>query len=93
MPATGAPNLLSLRDDLAVSVPIEVHPVFFNRGVAGSQACRRQFEDPTPDVREPSSRQMSWLSRGLYDALVDFISRAEDETNALRPRKARRLKA
>jgi phosphatidylserine/phosphatidylglycerophosphate/cardiolipin synthase-like enzyme len=91
VPATGAPKALTLRDDLAISVDIEteplygaVHSVFFNRGVAGSQAYAREFANPTPDTTDPSSPQMAWLSRGLYEALIEFIERAKDSRYGLR---------
>ncbi len=91
VPATGAPKALTLRDDLSVSVDIEteplygaVHSIFFNRGVAGSQAYARQFPDPTPSTTDPQSPQMAWLSRGLYEALIEFIGRAKDSSYSLR---------
>ncbi|HEV8539047.1 MAG TPA: phospholipase D-like domain-containing protein [Bacteroidota bacterium] len=91
VPAAGAPKALTLRDDAAVSVDIETEPlygrkhsIFFNRGVAGSQAYARQFQDPTPDTNDPESPQMAWLSRGLYEALIDFIAQAKDNSYGLR---------
>jgi phosphatidylserine/phosphatidylglycerophosphate/cardiolipin synthase-like enzyme len=91
VPATGVPKALTLRDDLAVSVDIEteplygdVHSIFFNRGVAGSQAYARQFPDSTPKATDPLSPQMAWLSRGLYEALIEFIGRAKDASYSLR---------
>jgi hypothetical protein len=91
VPAMGEPKVMQLRDDLAVSVNIEteplygaVHSIFFNRGVAGSQAYARQFPDPTPKTNAPNSPQMAWLSRGLYDALIEFIGRAKDSSYGLR---------
>ncbi len=91
VPATGAPKVLTLRDDLAVSVDIEteplygaVHSIFFNRGVAGSQAYAREFPDPSPKTNDPQSPQMTWLSRGLYEALIEFIGRAKDSSYGLR---------
>src|SRR5262249_50477195 len=62
-----------------------VHAIFFNRGVAGSQAYAREFpDDPTPDITDPLSPQMAWLSRGLYEALVKFIGRARSKRYGLR---------
>lgn len=90
-PAMGTPKNLKLRDDLAVSVDIEaeplygsVHSVFFNRGVAGSQAYAREFPNPRPDTNDPLSPQMKWLSRGLYEALTEFVGRAKDRNYGLR---------
>jgi phosphatidylserine/phosphatidylglycerophosphate/cardiolipin synthase-like enzyme len=91
IPAMGTPKNLILRDDLAGSVDIEteplygsVHSVFFNRGVAGSQAYARKFPNPRPDTNDPLSPQMKWLSRGLYEALTEFVGRAKDQSYGLR---------
>ena len=60
-------------DDAAVR-----HDVFFNRGVIGSQAYAREFGNRTPDAENPRSKEMKWLSRGLFEALVRFIGLAGD---------------
>jgi phosphatidylserine/phosphatidylglycerophosphate/cardiolipin synthase-like enzyme len=60
------------------------HDIFFNRGVIGSQAYARRFENDDPDPAEPGSPPMKWLSRGLYEALLAFIAEAEDPHYALR---------
>ena len=52
------------------------HDVYFNRGVAGSQAYARKFGKTKPDETKPDSDQMKWLSRGLFEALTGFIGRA-----------------
>jgi len=54
------------------------HDVFFNRGVIGSQAYAREFGNRTPDAENPRSREMKWLSRGLFEALVRFLGLAGD---------------
>lgn len=54
------------------------HDVFFNRGVIGSQAYAREFGNRVPDAENPRSREMQWLSRGLFEALVRFIGLAGD---------------
>jgi phosphatidylserine/phosphatidylglycerophosphate/cardiolipin synthase-like enzyme len=59
------------------------HDVFFNRGVAGSQAYAREFGNTKPNRDDPDSEQMRWLSRGLYEALIRFIGCAKDETWAI----------
>ena len=51
------------------------HDVFFNRGVASSQAYEREFgttpiAELDPQVRE---RALAWLSRDLGTALLRFI--------------------
>ena len=55
-----------------------VHSVFFNRGVIGSQAYAREFGNREPDADNPRSKEMTWLSRGLFEALVQFIGQARD---------------
>jgi phosphatidylserine/phosphatidylglycerophosphate/cardiolipin synthase-like enzyme len=56
----------------------QAHDVFFNRGVASSQAYTRKFQNMKPDkLAEPKRTQaFEWLSRKLDDALLRFISSA-----------------
>ncbi len=54
------------------------HNIFFNRGVIGSQAYAREFGNQEPDPDNPRSREMQWLSRGLFEALLQFIGLAKD---------------
>jgi hypothetical protein len=51
------------------------HGVWFNRGVAASQAYVRQFQNRRPDL-VPDRRAFIWLSRGLEEAFLDFLGRA-----------------
>lgn len=57
----------------------EEHDVFFNRGVASSQAYQRKFgnrkPDQLPDAEE--EKALKWLSRDLGDAMVRFIAAAK----------------
>lgn len=56
------------------------HDVFFNRGVASSQAYRREFDNLPPDkIEDPVKRHeaLEWLSRKLDDALIRFIDSAQ----------------
>ncbi len=73
---------------LAVRTEVEddgEHGVWFNRGVAGSQAFSRQFAGwvptSTPDEAHPA---MVWLSRGLGEALLGFVGEAVDHEWSLR---------
>ncbi len=52
------------------------HDVFFNRGVIGSQAYAREFGNRETDAENPRSKEMKWLSRGLFEA--PFIGLAGD---------------
>ncbi len=57
------------------------HDVFFNRGVASSQAYARKFGNVRPDGLEPAAKQQKawdWLSRSLDEAIYKFIEQAED---------------
>jgi phosphatidylserine/phosphatidylglycerophosphate/cardiolipin synthase-like enzyme len=90
VPASGAPKNITLHHDDAVVLDVTTesehgtgagqirHDVFFNRGVIGSQAYARQFGNRTPDATRPGSPEMRWLSRGLFEALVEFIGLAGD---------------
>jgi phosphatidylserine/phosphatidylglycerophosphate/cardiolipin synthase-like enzyme len=98
VPAFGKPKLLSLAEDLSTCVEVRCeseigrdeaaadsvvrHGVWFNRGVAGSQAYARKFGRQKPDQTQPLSEQMAWLSRGLFEALVAFIETASGEDAA-----------
>jgi hypothetical protein len=88
VPAYGKPMLLTLDNGSAATVQIKTeaeagratgqipaHDVYFNRGVAGSQAYALKFKTK-PDQTKPDSEQMVWLSRGLFEALIAFIGRA-----------------
>ena len=67
MPATANPTDTTVR-----------HDVFFNRGVIGSQAFAREFPGAVLQPDDPQTKEMKWLSRGLFEALVKFIGLAGD---------------
>ena len=84
-PLKGSPKNL---DRSARPIPIEVrteplfseleHDVFFNRGVASSQAYARRFGNKRPDALKGDKRAeaLEWLSRSLDEALLKFIGNA-----------------
>src|SRR5205823_1864792 len=89
VPAYGKPKLLELDDASATTVEITTeaeesggdagktrHDIYFNRGVAGSQAYALKYGRTKPDETNPESDQMKWLSRGLFEALTKFITLA-----------------
>jgi len=84
----GTPGNLAEGEDVRVRVTMadeegRSHAVYFNRGVAGSQAYVRKFGDRKPkDV--PGRLAWRWLSRGLFKALLDFIGQARGSTYGLR---------
>lgn len=60
----------------------KTHSVWFNRGIAGSQAYARKFGTSTP--ASVGSKAEKWLSRGLEEALLAFIASARDKSFSLR---------
>src|SRR5262245_4649531 len=87
VPLYGTVNNQKLDDTAAVTLDVTTekeaadgvrHSVYFNRGVIGSQAYAREFDNREPDPNKPRSKEMKWLSRGLFEALIQFIGRAED---------------
>lgn len=55
----------------------ETHDIYFNRGVASSQAYAKEFNNQKPDdIADPVKRAkaFAWLARGLDTALLKFIS-------------------
>jgi phosphatidylserine/phosphatidylglycerophosphate/cardiolipin synthase-like enzyme len=53
------------------------HDIFFNRGIASSQAYRRKFHNLKPDeINSEGLRKqaLEWLSRSLDDAILKFIN-------------------
>lgn len=61
-----------------------LHGVWFNRGVAGSQAWDSKFGPPSVELDDPQSAAWAWLSRGLGEAFQRVCATATDATWALR---------
>ena len=61
------------------------HDIFFNRGVASSQAYAREFDNKTPDKLPPAKarRRQEWLSRSLDEAMLKFIANAKKNDTLL----------
>jgi phosphatidylserine/phosphatidylglycerophosphate/cardiolipin synthase-like enzyme len=53
----------------------ELHSVFFNRGSVATQEYARRFQNLRPSEAGPGAYE--WLSRGLLEALIQFITQAE----------------
>lgn len=86
---TGKPGELKEHKQLQVECSIRTEPeygpthsVWFNRGIAGSQAYAREFGSATP--QSVGSKAQRWLSRGLEEALLAFIAMAKDKSYGLR---------
>ncbi len=85
-PLRGEPrNLDHSADPINIKVRAEPlfsrleHDVFFNRGVASSQAYSRKFDNKRPDDQPtPAKAQeaLDWLSRDLDEAMIRFIRQA-----------------
>ncbi len=58
--------------------------VFFNRGAAASQEYARRFGNVRPDEANPTDGRWAWLSRGVGEAIENFIDRARGPGFALR---------
>jgi phosphatidylserine/phosphatidylglycerophosphate/cardiolipin synthase-like enzyme len=89
VPVYGTPEALERDRIPPVDVRVQTedestgtHAVYFNRGVAGSQAYLRRFGNHSPDEIGPAA--FAWLSRGLVEALLDFLEQAEDSSWGLR---------
>jgi phosphatidylserine/phosphatidylglycerophosphate/cardiolipin synthase-like enzyme len=85
---TGKPKDLDQTESVEVDISTEdeaqgVHTVYFNRGVAGSQAYARKFGNRHPD-QVSRGRAWTWLSRGLVEGLLRFIGQANGERFGLR---------
>jgi phosphatidylserine/phosphatidylglycerophosphate/cardiolipin synthase-like enzyme len=76
----GDPTALDQR--MSVDIPIKTeqevsatHSAFFNRGSVATQEYARRFENKMPRDAGPGAYE--WLSRGLLEALVTFLSNAK----------------
>ena len=83
----GSPKSLRNGDVVELDVATEsedddLHAVFFNRGVAGSQRYAKRFKNKKPD--DVGREAFEWLSRGLEEGLWAFIRQADGPTKGLR---------
>jgi phosphatidylserine/phosphatidylglycerophosphate/cardiolipin synthase-like enzyme len=87
----GAPGALRDGPSLVLDVMTEAewsddphnpHSVFFNRAAIASQEYARRFQNKSPDdVGQPA---FDWLSRGLAEAIVNFVGQAKGQGFGLR---------
>jgi phosphatidylserine/phosphatidylglycerophosphate/cardiolipin synthase-like enzyme len=83
-PIKGSPKNLERGKPVGIRVrtePLfstEEHDVFFNRGVASSQAYRRRFGNSKPDklAGDRKLEALQWLTRDLDEAVIRFIENA-----------------
>lgn len=76
----GTPGNLTTGDTVELAVTTEAidegeHAIFFNRGAATSQAYALKF--PDQQGKKPEGEALTWLSRGLLEALLAFIAQAD----------------
>lgn len=79
----GEPGDLTESEDVSVIAKMDKeanakNSVYFNRGVAGSQAYVKKFQNKKPE--KVGQKAFDWLSRGLLEALVSFIRQAKNES-------------
>jgi len=84
----GNPASLTLHAATVIEITTEspdggTHDVYFNRGIAASQAYVRRFGDRAPD-KVANNQAFIWLSRGLYEAMVAFVQDTVPGKHALR---------
>jgi len=91
VPVYGTPKNLKHGDEVEVEIDTEKledpkHEIYFNRGVAASQAYVLKFGS-NPPHKQPKEKQREvyeWLSRGLFEAIIRFIKQAQNNTYKLR---------
>jgi len=86
-PVYGTPKNMKNGAEIIVEISTEdpnsgTHGVFFNRGTVG-QAYARKFDNKSPD-KIPNNEAYKWLSRGLEEAMLAFISEAKNKDYSLR---------
>ena len=84
----GKPGALEESEEVSVRIDMEdedegTHSVYFNRGVAGSQAYARKFGNKRP-TEVPNGHAWVWLSRGLAEAIINFVGQAKGKGFGLR---------
>jgi phosphatidylserine/phosphatidylglycerophosphate/cardiolipin synthase-like enzyme len=90
-PVRGVPKNLERADPISIRVRTEpvfsdrTHDVFFNRGVASSQAYTRRFGNRRPDQmsEEDQAEAIEWLTRDLDEGLLTFIRQASPDDSLL----------
>jgi phosphatidylserine/phosphatidylglycerophosphate/cardiolipin synthase-like enzyme len=84
-PVRGKPKKQVLGKPIEINVETEplfsggAHDIFFNRGVASSQAYTRKFGNVRPDAMqaEEKAKALKWLGRELDEAILKFIAGAK----------------
>lgn len=85
IPVKGKPDDLQPQKPIVIKIKTEPafskqsHDIFFNRGVASSQAYGREFNNTSPDklVGKKQQDAFDWLGRDLKEAIFRFIGQAK----------------
>ena len=87
----GVPTALTTVAEVLVTIITETtdtgqeYDVYFNRGVAGSQAFVNKFgSGPFSTIVATHPEVWAWLSRGLQEAMFSFIQQASDASFGIR---------
>lgn len=92
VPVFGKPKDLTYGNALELPVKVEplnhdMHEIFFNRGAAASQAYAERFDNLAPNdtslTEKEKQERLTWLSRGLFEAVCAYIRQAEGPGYAL----------
>ena len=93
LPMFGKPGALTTKpeDEIKLTIatekewsPGETHGVWFNRGAIASQKFAEEFgNQPPQNINDPNDPTVKWLSRGLLEACLAFITET-DPGDALR---------
>lgn len=90
VPVFGKPKNLEYGKGVSIDVETEKessgkHAVYFNRAVIGSQAYARKFgASPSALEGQKKDEAYEWLSRGLFEAIQDFLAQAKDKSFGIR---------
>jgi phosphatidylserine/phosphatidylglycerophosphate/cardiolipin synthase-like enzyme len=84
-PVRGKPKKQERGKPVSISIKTEPlystleHDIFFNRGVASSQAYHDKFSNASPDDLTGKKREaaLQWLSRDLDEAVLKFIDQTK----------------
>jgi phosphatidylserine/phosphatidylglycerophosphate/cardiolipin synthase-like enzyme len=87
VPVYGTPKNLEYGTPAELTIKTEnedngTHAIYFNRGVAGSQAYTRKFGDKKP--KEVGKEAYDWLSRGALEAILKYIGQAKGKRYSIR---------
>jgi phosphatidylserine/phosphatidylglycerophosphate/cardiolipin synthase-like enzyme len=85
----GEPDNLKPFEKVVIEVSTEspesgTHDIYFNRGTAASQEYMKRFGNLSPEKVVPPERAFEWLSRGLYEALTEYITSCKPGVHSLR---------